>query len=564
MTRGLPPEETLTVAGGRALSRVDAEAVHGAALLLDGAAEGLRRAAHRCLGAAGTLRGAVWAPDPVTPPALALPSAPDGAEVEAVRRAAAARLDEAAARLRARTSAAERCAWRLRLAAGLYREAESAAQRVTDGAVTLLAGAAGAWLGLQALPVLATASVAGGVRDLLTTGAATGTPTGPLRAAQLPEPPSAPVISGPDGLLARAWRVVAPLSDEVVAGVATGLGATRPLSWSDLRRGTAEGPAAALDPVTRGAGSLSDVVTALLPRSVTRVVPLTEDDLAGPPPAWADRPAGTVAEALARTADLYPQGSGVVDRPAAGVPEGTLAVEQVVHDDGTTSWTVLIPGTQAFLSPANPFDAATDLSLMAHESADVSVAVEQALDAAGAAPDEPVVLVGHSLGGIAAVALAASPAFRAQHRVGGVVTAGAPTATFALPAGVPVLHLENDEELVSAVDGRSSGENRTSPDRVTVGRRLLDSTDPADVAAAGSIPLAHIVPTHLRTLTAAQRSGSVQVAGVTGRLERLLDGSRARTRFFAARRAGPAALVLAPGPGTTSPPPGVPTGATLH
>ncbi|MCZ2262273.1 hypothetical protein, partial [Isoptericola sp. QY 916] len=69
MTRGLPPEETLDVVGGRALAQVDAEAVQGAAVLLDGVAEGLRRASHRSFGAAGTLRGAAWAPDPWPRPA---------------------------------------------------------------------------------------------------------------------------------------------------------------------------------------------------------------------------------------------------------------------------------------------------------------------------------------------------------------------------------------------------------------------------------------------------------------------------------------------------------------
>lgn len=569
MTRGLPPEETLDVVGGRAVSRVDAEAVQGAAVLLDGVAASLRRASHRCLGAAGSLRGAVWAPDPVSPPTVPLPEPPGRAVAAAVlREAAADRLDGASARLRWRASTAERCSRRLRFAAGVYREAESVAQRVADGAVTLLAGAAGTWLGLAAMPVLTVTSVAGGLRGTRAPGGPAGPATGPGSnvgppAAPSPPVPSAPVTSGPDGRLARLWRIVAPFSDEAVGGLAAGLSATRPLTWQDLRRGIEEGPAAALDPVTRGAASLSDVVAALLPDSVPRVVALADGDLAGPRPGWADRPAGSVAEALARTADLYPQGSGVVDRPAAGVPAGTLAVEEVVHGDGTTSWTVLIPGTQEFLSSSNPFDAATDLSLMAHEAADVSAAVEQALDAAGAAPDEPVVLVGHSLGGISAAALAASPEFRARHPVGGVVTAGAPTATFAVPAGVPVLHVENEESLVENVDGRSGDEGPATPDRVTVGRRLLDSADPADVAAAGSISLAHAMPTHLRTLAAAQRSGNVQVAGVESRLARLLDGPRSRTRFFAARRVDPAPpLVMAPG--TTPPPPGNPTGAVLH
>ncbi|MCK9794524.1 hypothetical protein M1843_12280 [Isoptericola sp. 4D.3] len=553
MTRGTPPEETLTVVGGQQVARVDAEAVQGAAALLDDAGERLRRASRRCAAARGGLQWALLAKDPLSPP-----FAPEPGAVEvALTEAACARLDELADRLGLRASAAERCARRLRFAAGLYREAEDLAERVLGGTVTLVAAAAGAWLGIKARTVLTVASVVDRMRPDPASGTARGPDTVVATPGASPAPATAEVTNAPDGMVAGAWRVFAPYADDTVAGLGAGLGSTLPWTWQDLARGVEEGPAAMVDGVTRSSDALSDVMAALLPESVVRVVPLTGADLAGPAPAWTDRPAGTVAEALARTADLYPQGSGIVGRPGAGAPQGSLVVQEVTHADGSTSWTVLIPGTQSTASATNPFDAATDLELMAHEASDVSAAVDLALDDAGAGPAEPVVLVGHSLGGIAAVALASSREFRAKHPVGGVVTAGAPTATFAVPAGVPVLHLENDEELVPAVDGRSSAENPASVDRVTVGRRLLDSTDARDVAAAGSIALAHTMPTHLRTLEAARASGNVQVSGVTGRLERLLGGVSARTRFVAVRRVAPEpATVLAPGPswlGTTVP-----------
>ncbi|MGF0115123.1 hypothetical protein ACQFYA_02195 [Promicromonospora sp. Marseille-Q5078] len=523
MTGREPPPETLAISGGRGLARVDADAVQGASALLDAAAERLRQAARHGAAAQGVLVRWTWAPDPLAAPF----TAPDPRAV-AAGLVLADRVSDAAARLELRASRVDRCALRLRLAAGLYRRTESLVEQAVGAFVSWNALAVGAVADLLVgQPAVRTfVAVSQGAKGLA--GPATVDVPTP-RAATPPPPATREAVEPSDDLVANLWRVVAPYADEAVAGTVLGL--------------------AGVGGLTRGAGTLSDLVDALLPASEVRVLALSDADLAGPAPGWADRPSGTVAEALARTADLYPQGSGVVGRPGVGVPAGTLAVERVSHEDGSTSWTVLIPGTQALLSPTNPFDAATDLDLMAHESADVSAAVEQALDLAGADEDEEVVLVGHSLGGIAATALAASPAFRAKHPVGGVVTAGAPTATFATPAGVPVLHLENDEELVSTVDGRSSGENPATPDRVTVGRRLLASADAADLAASGSIALAHAMPTHLRTLAAARDSGSVQVAGVTGRLERLLGGTRAQTWFFAARRttAGPDA-VLAPGP----------------
>ncbi|MFD6179244.1 MULTISPECIES: hypothetical protein [unclassified Isoptericola] len=607
MSERLPPAETLSVTGGRGLARVDADAVQGAALLLDDVADQLRRASTRCLAARTALHRQQWEQDP----AGGLFPAASTAHEDAVASAAAARLGDVAARLRHRASGADRCARRLRIAAGLYRAAESLAEHAAGAGLRWITLGLGAAVGALTVPLQVVAAgkryvdrfglpFGGPVADRLApvvapvvepivdplvdrvrgTSAEEGTEAGLLgvQASTPPAPRAAEVIGGHDGTWANFWRVIAPQADDLVGGFASGYSLAVPWRWRDLERFRDGGPGALVDGVTRGAGGLADLVDAMLPASEVRVLALTDADLAGPPPAWADAPSGTVSEALARLGDLYPDGSGVVGRPAAGAPEGTLAVERVTHDDGTTTWTVLIPGTQDMLGTSNPFDAATDLQLMAHESADVSAAVEQALDDAGAADDEPVVLVGHSLGGIAATALAASPAFRAKHPVGGVVTAGSPTATFATPAGVPVLHLENDEELVSATDGRAAAGNPATADRVTVARRLLDSTDPVDLTASGSISLAHGIPTHLRTLEAVERSGNVPTAGVTRRLERLLGGARASTRLFAARRVGEngagesgagesTPVVLAPGTtssGTTSPPPGVPTGATLH
>jgi pimeloyl-ACP methyl ester carboxylesterase len=345
------------------------------------------------------------------------------------------------------------------------------------------------------------------------------------------------------GRLGAAARAFAPYADEAVAGMSFGVAAGAPVR-SRLDLG-----------VAGGARVLASVVRELLPRASVRVLPAPP--FAGGRPAWADAPSGTVAEALARTADLYPWGSGVAGRDVPGAPEGTVGVERVEHADGRVSWTVLVPGTQGVVSPVHPFDGVTDLDLMAKEAAEVTAAVEDALALADASPDEPVVLVGHSLGGIAAVALASSPGFAAKHRLGGVVTAGSPTATFAVPPGVPVLHLENDEELVSPLDGRSGAENPGTRDRVTVGRSLRASPDPADVAASGSVGAAHGMPTHLRTLRLAREAGSAPVTDVVTRLERLLGGERAETRFYVARRvpdvgqpAGP--IVLAPGEGPVS------------
>jgi pimeloyl-ACP methyl ester carboxylesterase len=112
-------------------------------------------------------------------------------------------------------------------------------------------------------------------------------------------------------------------------------------------------------------------------------------------------------------------------------------------------------------------------------------AAARAVGAAGAArrvvADEPVLLVGHSLGGIAASALASSPAFTARHRVTHVVTFGSPVSRADVGPQVEVLSLEHHQDPVPRLDGRPD------PDRlhwVTVTRDLADDPGARTAAAA--------------------------------------------------------------------------------
>jgi len=255
-------------------------------------------------------------------------------------------------------------------------------------------------------------------------------------------------------------------------------------------------------------------------------------------------PSATVMQALTRVADLHPFDPAAPPAPHAeyskqgrgGLPTGTVGIERVAHQDGTVSWTVLIPGTQNFAPGDHAFDGVTDLDLMAHRQSQVGEQVIEALKQAGVGSAEPVVLVGHSLGGIAAMSLASSKAFNSQFQVGGVITAGSPTATFTPPPGVPVLHLENDEEVVSNLDGESGSGNPRTKDRVTVTRRLAASDHLIDQQAASGLEGAHPIETHQRTYELALETGNDQVHEVTERLNALLDGESAHTRYFTGRR----------------------------
>lgn len=148
---------------------------------------------------------------------------------------------------------------------------------------------------------------------------------------------------------------------------------------------------------------------------------------------------------------------------------GQVQVVRVPGPDGTSSWVVQIPGTQDW-SPVrgdNPVDLTTNVHLMAGEQTALQEAIAEAMTEAGVDPADPVMLTGHSQGGIAAASLASDPGFREQFNVRSVVTGGSPVARFDIPDDVSVLSIEHDQDVVPMLEGR---ENPDRPNWVTVER----------------------------------------------------------------------------------------------
>lgn len=190
-----------------------------------------------------------------------------------------------------------------------------------------------------------------------------------------------------------------------------------------------------------------------------------------------------------------PQGVGDVVRQVAelGDERGpTVGVQRLDHADGTRSWVVSVPGTRSMdlLGGENPMDNGTNLALMAGRPDDMTAAVEAAMLRAGVGPDEPVLLAGHSQGGMVVTRLAAS--LQGTFAVEAVVTAGSPVGSMPVPDGVAALHLEHAQDYVPALDGRP---NPDAANRTTVVRTLPGS--PATVAGgtAGLAP-ADLLPAH--------------------------------------------------------------------
>lgn len=149
---------------------------------------------------------------------------------------------------------------------------------------------------------------------------------------------------------------------------------------------------------------------------------------------------------------------------------GHVRVIEVPQPHGSV-WVVEISGTQDWdlRAGATPFDVTTDVRSMAQEATVLADGVQQALSQAQAASDRaapggasaPVMLVGHSLGGIAAAGLASSPRFAAEHQVTHVVTMGAPVGRMPVPAETQVLSLEHARDPVPRLEGERN------PDRAT-------------------------------------------------------------------------------------------------
>ena len=152
---------------------------------------------------------------------------------------------------------------------------------------------------------------------------------------------------------------------------------------------------------------------------------------------------------------------GVADLVAAGedLAGGRVRILETSRPGGGSAWVVVVPGTQEWSPRAgpNPFDLTTDLRLLTGEATVAAAGVAAALGLARsrsgrAGADDPVLLVGHSQGGILAAALASDAGFTRDHRVTHVVTSGAPVGLFPVPSRVRVLSVEHADDPVPRLD----------------------------------------------------------------------------------------------------------------
>lgn len=193
--------------------------------------------------------------------------------------------------------------------------------------------------------------------------------------------------------------------------------------------------------------------------------------------------------------------------------EGQVQVVKVPGDP--PSFIVQIPGTQDW-DPTrgdNPVDFTTNVNLMAMQDSTVMEAkVAEAMEAAGIRPGDPVMLTGHSQGGITAAAMASDPGLEGRFNITSVVTGGSPIGRFDIPDDVSVLSLEHDQDIVPKLDG---ADNPDEPNWVTVARELSNDEGTGSDGQRG-VGAAHSTRNY-------QETGAQIDASTTATMERWRD-----------------------------------------
>ncbi|PWK90245.1 PGAP1-like protein [Lentzea atacamensis] len=132
-----------------------------------------------------------------------------------------------------------------------------------------------------------------------------------------------------------------------------------------------------------------------------------------------------------------------------------------------TGYVVDIPGTKHWNPPGvveSANDTGVNVDAMAGNRTVLQKGIEEALRMAGATDGKPVMLLGHSQGGI--VAAQSTPDLVASgYNVTHVVTAGSPVGRIDVPANVQMLSLENRNDIVPRLD---AADNPDTANRTTV------------------------------------------------------------------------------------------------
>ena len=192
-------------------------------------------------------------------------------------------------------------------------------------------------------------------------------------------------------------------------------------------------------------------------------------------------PAAKPVPAPPRTSEALIRDMPLVMDSRAVHDAGAIQVVTSEKPDGTRAHLVICPGTQEWTANngAQPHDLLSNLEGVAGAPNAYEASIDAALRQAGVSPDEPIVLAGHSQGGILAAEFSADPAMRAKYDVAQVVTFGSPTAAAMIPGDVETVHFESDDDWVTGLDGAANpaGANRATVYQVSRPDQMLPGVE---------------------------------------------------------------------------------------
>lgn len=137
-----------------------------------------------------------------------------------------------------------------------------------------------------------------------------------------------------------------------------------------------------------------------------------------------------------------------------GEEESVIKITKVLGPDGW-QYTVTLPSTQEWLSAfgdngaVNDLDSNLALMLTPALQTQYERAVLEAMEQAGIGPDDPVLLVGFSQGGIMAGHLAA---YNSDYNWEGVIVSGAPIDHMPIPSDIDVVSVQHNGDPVPRLD----------------------------------------------------------------------------------------------------------------
>ncbi|BCW39426.1 hypothetical protein StoSoilB3_09610 [Arthrobacter sp. StoSoilB3] len=156
----------------------------------------------------------------------------------------------------------------------------------------------------------------------------------------------------------------------------------------------------------------------------------------------------TISSVLAATDAAY------ADAGIAGTEDTGIRITTVDKPGSPPAYIISIPGTTRWMpdGAANPTDLTGNLELAGGNLSTAAQAVRIAMEKAGIPQDAPVMLSGHSQGGMIATALASDSSFTDRFNVTNVVTYGSPVDSAPIPASIDVLALQHAGDPVPQVD----------------------------------------------------------------------------------------------------------------